>query len=104
MVSGQVALDTATEIVSDDPLEQAQQCFVNIELALKCVGARLEHVTKLVCYLTDSTHYPAYLTAKVESLPGATPVSTTVVVSSLLHPRMLIEVEAWAHVEDNFVS
>jgi enamine deaminase RidA (YjgF/YER057c/UK114 family) len=96
-VSGQVALDSAGEIVSDDPYEQALQCFENLELALVAAGSSLTEVTKLVTYLVDVTHYEAYARAKQARFTGRPPASTTVVVSTLLDPRMLLEVEAWAY-------
>lgn len=96
-VSGQVALGLAGEIVSDDPYEQALQCFENIDLALTAAGSSLAEVTKLVTYLVDVTHYEAYARAKHARFTGSAPASTTVVVRELLDPRMLIEVEAWAY-------
>lgn len=99
-VSGQVALGLAGEIVSDDPYEQALQCFENLELSLVAAGSSLAQVTKLVTYLVDVTHYDAYARAKVARFTGNPPASTTVVVSTLLDPRMLLEVEAWAYTGD----
>lgn len=96
-VSGQVALGSAGEIVSDDPYEQALQCFENVELALAAAGSSMAEVTKLVTYLVDATHFGAYARAKHARFPGSAPASTTVVVAELLDPRMLIEVEAWAY-------
>lgn len=96
-VSGQVALGLGGEIVSDDPYEQALQCFENLELSLTAAGSSLAEVTKLVTYLVDAEHYPAYARAKKARFAGPPPASTTVVVSKLLDPRMLIEVEAWAY-------
>ncbi len=102
VVSGQVGLDANAQIVSDDPYEQARQSLTNVRLALEGVGARIDQVTKLVCYLTDPAHFAAYSAAKNEffaAQPGdEAPASTTVVVSALLDPRMLIEVEAYAHI------
>lgn len=99
-VSGQVALGLSGEIVSDDPYEQALQCFENIELALTAAGASLADVTKLVTYLVDASHFAAYAKAKHVRFPGSAPASTTVVVRELLDPRMLMEVEAWAYSGD----
>jgi enamine deaminase RidA (YjgF/YER057c/UK114 family) len=96
-VSGQVALGLTGEIVSDDPYEQALQCFENLELSLAAAGSSLAEVTKLVTYLVDVTHYEAYARAKHARFTGKPPASTTVVVSTLLDPRMLLEVEAWAY-------
>ncbi|GAA1510666.1 RidA family protein [Nocardioides humi] len=101
VLSGQVALDASAKIATDDPYEQAQQCFENIRLALAEADATLAQVTKLVCYLTDPAHFPSYSKAKGEVFPvDGAPASTTVVVSALLDPRMLLEVEAWAYVGD----
>lgn len=96
-VSGQVALGLSGEIVSDDPYEQALQCFENLELSLAAAGSSLSDVTKLVTYLVDVTHFEAYARAKHARFPGGKPASTTIVVSALLDPRMLLEVEAWAY-------
>jgi enamine deaminase RidA (YjgF/YER057c/UK114 family) len=96
-VSGQVALGLGGEIVSDDPYEQALQCFENIELSLAAAGSSLTEVTKLVTYLVDVTHYEAYARAKHARFTGKPPASTTIVVATLLDPRMLLEVEAWAY-------
>ena len=98
VLSGQVALDGSAQVSTDDPYEQAVQCLENIRLALAEAGARPEQITKLVCYLTDAAHFPAYARAKAQLFPGSAPASTTVVVAALLDPRMLIEVEAWAYV------
>ncbi|RNL61403.1 RidA family protein [Nocardioides marmoriginsengisoli] len=104
IVSGQVGLDATGKLVSDDPYEQAKQSLVNVQLALEGVGATLSQVTKLVCYLTDPGHFPAYSTAKREIFGPQNgddaPASTTVVVAALLDPRMLIEVEAYAYIAE----
>jgi enamine deaminase RidA (YjgF/YER057c/UK114 family) len=99
-VSGQVALDHAGEIVTDDPYQQAVQCFDNLELCLGAAGSSLAEVTKLVTYLVDATHYDAYARAKRARFTGTAPASTTVIVSALLDPRMLMEVEAWAYSDE----
>lgn len=100
MLSGQVALDDAGKVSTDDPYEQAVQSLRNIEAALALAGAGPDRITKLVCYLVDADHYPAYSRAKATVFPGIEPAGTTVVVSALLDPRMLIEVEAWAYLGD----
>lgn len=99
-VSGQVALDPAGVVATDDPYEQAVQCFDNLELCLGAAGSSLAEVTKLVTYLVDATHYEAYARAKRARFTGTPPASTTVVVSALLDPRMLMEVEAWAYTSE----
>ncbi|MGF7124732.1 RidA family protein [Rhodococcus sp. TAF43] len=96
LVSGQVALGDDGTVVSDDPRDQAEQCFANIESALSLAGARVSDVVKLVCYLTDASYFGAYSDARAKCLGDNSPAGTAVVVASLLDPAMLMEVEAWA--------
>lgn len=68
LVSGQVALGDDGTVVSDDPRDQAEQCFANIESALSLAGARVSDVVKLVCYLTDASYFGAYSDARAKCL------------------------------------
>ncbi|WP_430330955.1 RidA family protein [Rhodococcus sp. ACT016] len=96
VVSGQVALGDDGHVVSDEPHEQAEQCFANLEAALCLAGATVSDVVKLVCYLTDASHFGAYSSARARRFGDLAPTGTTVVVAGLLDPAMLMEVEAWA--------
>ncbi len=97
VVSGQVALDAAGEVVGEgDPAAQAEQALANLEAALAAAGARNEDVVKLTCFLCDAAGYGAYAEAKNRRFEATAPASTCVVVSALLDPRLLLEVEALA--------
>lgn len=98
-VSGQVALDGDGELVgAGDAAAQAEQALANVEAALAAAGARPADVVKLTCFLVDAGDYPAYAAAKAARFGAAAPASTCVVVSALLDPRFLLEVEAVAAV------
>ncbi|MDH6279856.1 RidA family protein [Prescottella agglutinans] len=96
VVSGQVALGHDGRVVSGDPGAQAEQCFANLDAALRLAGVSSTDVVKLVCYLTDASYFGAYSAARKRRFGDLAPAGTTVVVAGLLDPMMLMEVEAWA--------
>jgi 2-iminobutanoate/2-iminopropanoate deaminase len=98
VVSGQVpTLDG--KLVGPDPLAQARQCFANIEAVLAAAGYGFADVVKLTCFLTDEAAYAGYAQAKREAVGLAAPCGTGVIVSGLLVPGALMEVEAIAYRE-----
>jgi enamine deaminase RidA (YjgF/YER057c/UK114 family) len=97
VLSGQVALDAAGEVVGEGDWDaQAEQALANLEAALAAAGARNEDVLKLTCFLTDVAGYTAYAAAKGRRFAATAPASTCVIVAGLLDPRLLLEVEAIA--------
>ncbi|HVY95646.1 MAG TPA: RidA family protein [Solirubrobacterales bacterium] len=97
LVSGQVALDSDGNLVGEgDAAAQAAQALANVEAALAAAGATREDLVKLSCFLVDAADYPAYAAAKSARFGSVAPASTCVVVSALLDPRFLLEVEAVA--------
>lgn len=97
LVSGQVALDANGELVGEnDAAAQAAQALANVEAALAAAGATRTDLLKLTCFLVDPDDYPAYAAAKSARFAEIAPASTCVVVSALLDPRFLLEVEAVA--------
>jgi 2-iminobutanoate/2-iminopropanoate deaminase len=95
-VSGQVALKDGQVVGAGDPAAQARQCFANIEAALVEAGASLSDVVSLRCYLTDKSAYEGYADIKSMLFKDKSPASTTVIISALLIPALLMEVEAVA--------
>jgi reactive intermediate/imine deaminase len=97
VLSGQVALDPAGEVVGEGDWDaQAEQALTNLEAALAAAGASNEDVVKLTCFLCDAEGYPAYAEAKGRRFAATAPASTCVIVAGLLDPRLLLEVEAIA--------
>ncbi len=52
-------LDTAQNIASHDPVEQTHKVMQNIGQLVRECGGAMEHVTKLVIYITDVRHREA---------------------------------------------
>jgi enamine deaminase RidA (YjgF/YER057c/UK114 family) len=103
-VAGQVALDSAGDLVGkDDFRAQAEQVFRNLDAAVKAAGGDFHDVVKLNYFCADSVD-PAEIPGIREIRDRFVdtkqpPVSTFVVVRRLVRPEWLIEIEAVAVVQ-----
>jgi len=98
-VTGTTATNEAGEIVGeDDAYEQGRQCIRNIEKALQCLGATLEHVVRTRMFVTDISRWEEYGRAHGEFFRDIMPATAMVEVSALIDARMLIEIEADAEI------
>lgn len=93
-------LDTAKNIDSHDPVEQTHKVMQNIRQLIGEAGGRMEHVTKLVVYLTDVRHREAVYRTMGEYIKGVFPVCTGLVVVALARPEWLVEIDATAVIPD----
>ena len=75
---------------------QSEQCFKNVEAALAAAGAGWNDVAKITCFLVNAADYPAYAAARQRLFPQNGPASSTVIVSALVRPEYLVEIEAYA--------
>jgi enamine deaminase RidA (YjgF/YER057c/UK114 family) len=82
-----------------DPYEQAVICFGIIERALAEAGAGLDDVVRTRIYVTRAADIDAVGRAHAEAFATARP-ATTGIVTQLLDPRWLVEIEAEAVVAD----
>ncbi|WP_135506173.1 RidA family protein [Roseovarius aestuariivivens] len=93
-------LDTAENITSSDPVEQTHKVMQNIRQLVEECGGRMDHVTKLVVYLTDVRHREAVYRTMGEYIKGVHPVCTGLVVVALARPEWLVEIDATAIIDD----
>lgn len=93
-------LDTAKNIESHDPVEQTHKVMQNIRQLVEEAGGCMEHVTKLVVYLTDVRHREAVYRTMGEYIKGVFPVCTGLVVVALARPEWLVEIDATAVIPD----
>lgn len=93
-------LDTAANVGVGDPVAQTHQVMRNIRQLVEECGGRMEHVTKLVVYLTDVRHREAVYRTMGEYIRGVHPVCTGLVVVALARPEWLVEIDATAVIPD----
>tara|TARA_R110002020_G_scaffold266238_3_gene481111 strand:- start:4674 stop:5087 length:414 start_codon:yes stop_codon:yes gene_type:complete len=87
-------LDTAANIESHDPVEQTHKVMQNIVQLIGEAGGEMDHLCKVVVYLTDVRHREAVYRTMGEYIRGIHPVSTGVVVTALARPDWLVEIDA----------
>lgn len=83
-----------------DGYAQAIRCFEIIKDALEGCGAGFEHVTRTRMFVTDIDRWEEYGRAHQEIFGEHPPTTTMVEVRRLIHPDMLIEIEADAIVDE----
>jgi enamine deaminase RidA (YjgF/YER057c/UK114 family) len=94
-VSGNVSTDAGGNLVGEGDCEaQSRQVMSNIQTIVGAVGASMQDVVKITCFLTNVADYPAYSKVRAENFPNDPPASSTVVVAALVRPEFLVEVEA----------
>jgi reactive intermediate/imine deaminase len=99
-VSGQLAWDPAGNTVGKgDMRAQFRQVCENIKQALAAAGAGLEDIVKTNTYVTDMDAFFKCVDIRHEYFGPGWPTSTTVEVSRLAHPDMMVEIEAIAVVD-----
>lgn len=100
-VSGLLARDREGNIVKKGDMgAQIAQVGENLRLALAAAGARLEDLVRTTTYVTDIEEFFRHVEVRMRYFGPALPTSTTVEVRRLAHPDFLVEVEAFAVVED----
>ena len=95
-VSGTTGFDYQTMTISNDVVEQAEQCLRNIERALQEAGSTFTEVVRV-----------HYILPRVEDFEPCWPVlrrwfgeirpAATMICAGLADPRMKIEIEVTAH-------
>jgi enamine deaminase RidA (YjgF/YER057c/UK114 family) len=93
-------LDTGADLASHDPVDQTHKVMQNIAQLIGEAGGRMEHLCKLVVYLTDIRHREAVYRTMGEYIRNVHPVSTGVVVTALARPGWLVEIDATAVIPD----
>jgi enamine deaminase RidA (YjgF/YER057c/UK114 family) len=98
LVGGTTSVDPSGAILGLTPYEQTIEILGRIEHELQRAGARLTDVIQIRCYVTDISRSGEVGRAHGDVFREIRPLMTMVEVSSLIDPRMLVEIEAVAKV------
>lgn len=97
---GMAPLNAAGELVGvGDIAVQTEQTLNNLEEVLKAGGAGFDDVVKTTIYLTDARHFQVVNDIYSRRFKDTPPARSTVQVG-MMHPDLMIEIEAIAVVDD----
>lgn len=99
---GQVSqdLETRQSLHIGDAAKQTEQTMRNIELLLREAGSSMDHICRIVVYLTDIRYREDVYREMGKWLKGVFPCSTGLVVEALARPEWVVEIEATAVIPD----
>lgn len=93
-------LDTSECVAVGDVAGQAEQAMKNIDMLLKEAGSKLDHICKVVIYISDPRYREAVYNVVGKWLKGVYPVSTGLVISAFARTEYLVEIDATAVIPD----
>jgi enamine deaminase RidA (YjgF/YER057c/UK114 family) len=94
-VSGTTGFDYATMTLADGLLGQAEQCFRNIDAALRQAGSGLSDIVRVTYILPNAAEFPECWPILRKYLGEIRPAAT-MISAGLVDPRMRIEIEVTA--------
>lgn len=99
---GQVAqdLDSRESLHAGDAGKQTKKTMQNIAMLLDEAGSCMDHVCRIVVYLTDIRYREAVYQEMGKWLKGVHPCSTGIVVPALARPEWVVEIEVTAVIPD----
>jgi len=100
-VSGMVSMDADGNVVGEGDVKlQTETVLENVNAALEAAGGTLRDVVKITVFIRDMKDYDAIHEVRRRYFGEPYPASSMVEVSSLIHPNLLIEIEAVAVIEE----
>jgi enamine deaminase RidA (YjgF/YER057c/UK114 family) len=94
-VSGTTGFDYATMTISDNLLDQTEQCLKNIQAALRQADAELADIVRVTYMVPNAARFPDCWPILRKYL-GAIRPAATMISAGLADPRMQIEIEVTA--------
>jgi enamine deaminase RidA (YjgF/YER057c/UK114 family) len=97
-VSGTTGYDYEAMTISDDPVEQAEQCFRNIEKALVQAGSSVDNIVRVHYIFPEKSDFEPCWPVFRKYLDKARPAAT-MFVAGLLDEAMKLEIEVTARLD-----
>jgi len=99
-VSGTTGYDYQTMSISGDVVQQAEQCFRNIESALVAAGSSLQNIVRIRYLFPDRADFEPCWPVFRKYL-GAVRPAATMLVAGLLDDAMKLEIEVTASIAND---
>jgi enamine deaminase RidA (YjgF/YER057c/UK114 family) len=100
-VSGTTSAESDGGVFGEgDTYLQARRSLEVIEQALREAGAEMRHVVRTRMFVTDISQWEEVARAHGEFFRDVRPAATMVQVSALIDPRLLVEIEVEAVIDD----
>jgi len=96
-VSGTTGYNYDTMYISENPVEQADQCFKNIEKALLLAGCNLSNVVRVTYIFPDKNDFEPCWPVFKKYLGEAKPAAT-MFIAGLLNDEMKLEIQVTAKI------
>jgi len=101
VVAGQVGMGEGRKVAVGDVGAQTKQALENVRAIVEAAGCTMGHIVRLQTFLTHAEDIPGFMAARAEVFPkhfpdGIYPPNTLLVVSRLVLPELLVEIEAMA--------
>src|SRR5262245_44870066 len=92
-VSGSTAIKGGQVVGVGDPAAQTRQALATIERALREAGSSLNDVVRHRIFLTKIEDWPAVAEVIGETFGAIHPCATLLVVTALVRPELVVEIE-----------
>ncbi len=101
VVAGQVGMGRGGQVAGGDVVAQTKQALDNVRAVVEAAGCALRDVVRFQTFLTHAEDIPGFMQARAEVFPryfpdGAYPPNTLLIISRLVKPELLVEIEAMA--------
>ena len=101
VVAGQVGMDAGGQVAGADVVAQTRQALENVRAVVEAAGAGMRDIVRFQTFLTRAEDIAGFMKARGDVFPeyfpeGGYPPNTLLVVSRLVRPELLVEIEALA--------
>jgi len=101
VVAGQVGVGQGGEVAAGDVVAQTKQALDNVRAVVEAAGCSMRDIVRLQTFLTHAEDIDGFWKAGAEVFPGyfpdgVYPPNTLLIISRLVKPELLVEIEAMA--------